>query len=435
MRRSQFMLLVAALLVFSVSEPSAQTITISSDPAGANFYMISEAGVWTLLGTGSAKFKLNKKLTNRVWVVLEGYDTATTDFPTGKKYPKEVTIPLANRLVKVTALPYDAVIYANGERKGSQYASVGVPRGQTVTLEVRKAGFKTETRTYRHEPGREMPPTTERIELKDRLVVVNSAPDGAIIKVDGATLGHGTVDVVVPFDKCVSVVAELESYSPQQTRFCNKEGLPVPKTSETIPLKDRMVALTASPANAEIRVSDRVVGTGSYNVVIPRNGCTTVEITASSYGKKRRQYCDAADLIPTENIDLPFDEAYTSSIASDQANVNFTIEVGGGKTADQAWRTISQIVLSSFDVLEITDKETGYMRTAWEVTKFRNSIVRTRVIVKLGDSAPLKYVVKIASEHSNEDGVTVKDDEKFREWDRILNSYKDIINELQARLR
>jgi hypothetical protein len=29
----------------------------------------------------------------------------------------------------------------------------------------------------------------------------------------------------------------------------------------------------------------------------------------------------------------------------------------------------------------------------------------------------------------------VKDDELFREWDRILLQYKDLINETQARLR
>ncbi len=61
--------------------------------------------------------------------------------------------------------------------------------------------------------------------------------------------------------------------------------------------------------------------------------------------------------------------------------------------------------------------------------------MRTRVIVKLGDTEPLKYIVKISSEHSDEPGVTVKDAEKFGEWDRLLNTYKDIINELQARLR
>jgi hypothetical protein len=55
--------------------------------------------------------------------------------------------------------------------------------------------------------------------------------------------------------------------------------------------------------------------------------------------------------------------------------------------------------------------------------------------VKLGDTSPLKYIVKIASEQSGFAKTSVKDDDAFEEWDRILNSYKDIINELQARLR
>ena len=60
---------------------------------------------------------------------------------------------------------------------------------------------------------------------------------------------------------------------------------------------------------------------------------------------------------------------------------------------------------------------------------------RTRVIVKLGSTSPLKYVVKVASERADDPNVSVKDDEQFGEWDRVLKSYKDIINELQARLR
>ena len=129
------------------------------------------------------------------------------------------------------------------------------------------------------------------------------------------------------------------------------------------------------------------------------------------------------------------DEAFEASEKSDQANVNFTIEVNAAKTPDDAWKLISQIVLGKFDVLEITDKDTGYMRTSWVVTNFSDNTVRTRVIVKLGDTAPLKYVVKLVSEQSGEPRTSVKDDEKFGEWDRLLKGYKDIITEMQARLR
>lgn len=91
--------------------------------------------------------------------------------------------------------------------------------------------------------------------------------------------------------------------------------------------------------------------------------------------------------------------------------------------------------MSEFDVLEVTDKETGYIRTAWEVQSFNGeSTIRTRVIVKMADSNPLKYMIKIASERADK-VVSVKDDQEFEEWNRILKRYQYIIEEAQARLK
>jgi hypothetical protein len=58
-------------------------------------------------------------------------------------------------------------------------------------------------------------------------------------------------------------------------------------------------------------------------------------------------------------------------------------------------------------------------------------------MLKLEDRAvtPLKYVVKIVSEISIVKNVSASEDENFREWDRLLKTYKDIISEIQARLQ
>jgi hypothetical protein len=163
-------------------------------------------------------------------------------------------------------------------------------------------------------------------------------------------------------------------------------------------------------------------------------------VSAPGFAKVRKEYCNKPDSTNIaappgeEQIALAPDDAYAVATQSDQANVNFTIEVNRARTVDDAWSTISQVILDKFDVLEATDRASGYMRTAWQVNYYPASTVRTRVIVKLGNAKPLKYVVKIASDHA--DGrVSVKDDDQFQEWGYILNTYKDIINELQSRLR
>jgi hypothetical protein len=442
MRFSQ--LATAAGLLLAASTAAAQTIQVTTTPNTAVIYALSDQGVWSALGTGTAKVKLDKKTSNRFRFVAEGYDTMDPGLANflGKK-EKTLHFTMKTRLVKLTVLPYDAQVLRNGERYANG-ASIPVSLGETVTLEVKKSGFKTETRTYRFEESGEVPPLTERIELKDRLVSIQpllplnteARRPSIVVAVDDADVGTGNVDVVVPLDKCVTVSVASKGYKPEIRNLCNKGEMKLEDVLE-IPLMDRLVTINATPKTASILVGNDQVSKGSYNLVVKNGACVEVRVLEQSYGREYRRFCNRENT-PLEtdvSIDLPFDEAYTSSIQSDQANVNFTIEVGKGRTPDQAWRTISQVILGQFDVIEITDKETGYLRTAWQTAAFNTNTIRTRVIVKLGDTSPLKYVVKIASEQSGFPKTSVKDDEAFEEWDRVLNSYKDIINELQARLQ
>ncbi|MGQ0562301.1 MAG: hypothetical protein ACT443_10545 [Gemmatimonadota bacterium] len=435
---------VAVAFAFAASQAAAQTIQVTTTPNSARIYSISDQGVWALLGTGSARVKLDKKSSNRFRLVAEGYDTVDPGLAAflGKKQ-KTLHYTMKTRLVKLTVLPYDAQVLRNGERYGNG-ASIPVNLGETVTLEVKKAGFKTEKRTYRFEESGETPPLTERIELKDRLVSIQpllplnteARRPPITVSADGTEVGTGNVDVVVPADKCVTVSIASSGYKPEIRNLCNKDEKKLEDALE-VALMDRLVTINATPKTASIFVGNDQVGKGTYNLVVKNGACVEVRVLERGYGRDYRRFCNRENT-PLETevpIDLPFDQAYSSSVQSDQANVNFTIEVGSGKTADQAWRIISQVVLGQFDVIEITDKETGYLRTAWQTAPFTTNTIRTRVIVKLGDSNPLKYVVKIASEQSGFPKTSVKDDEAFEEWDRVLNSYKDIINELQARLR
>ena len=57
------------------------------------------------------------------------------------------------------------------------------------------------------------------------------------------------------------------------------------------------------------------------------------------------------------------------------------------------------------------------------------------MIVKRASESPLRYTMKIVSERNKMAGVSVKEDENFVPWDRLLNTYKDVIGEMQARLK
>lgn len=427
-------------LAASAAPAAAQSFTLAAAPGGAQIFGFDKVGNRVLLGTGTAKVKLEKDATNRFLIQAPGFATLDTVFARGGKYGKIVNVTLQTRVVKVTALPYDAEIYVDGQKSNGD---VFVPPGTPVTVEVRKPGFKTEKRVYKNEAGAELP-LNERFELVDKVINIqpsiprntdaNASP--ATVSADGNVVGTGNVDVVIPTDRCVSITVSSRGYKPEVTNVCNKPDMPIARVL-SVPLQDRLVTIAPVPQTATVYVDDQAMGRGTQNVVVKRDACIKVWVAAASYATDYREFCNRENtpLVDEVRVALVSDEAYSSSIQSDQANVNFTIEVGGAKTMDQAWRVISQVVLGEFDVIEITDKETGYMRTAWEVSNFSTNTIRTRVIVKLGDTQPLKYVVKVASEQSGRPRTSVKNDEEFKEWDRLLNSYKDIINELQARLR
>src|SRR5687768_4018659 len=165
----------AAVLLLTASiiavPASAQSFTLVTAPTNAKILGLDAAGNRVPLGTGTAKIKLEKNSPNRFFITAEGFAPLDTVFMRDLKYPKSVTIALTTRIVRVTALPYQAEIRVNGKLRGTQNTDVEVPLGIPVTVEVALGGYKPEKRVYRNEPGVDLP-AEERFELRDRQVSV-----------------------------------------------------------------------------------------------------------------------------------------------------------------------------------------------------------------------------------------------------------------------
>ncbi|AGA76323.1 hypothetical protein [Echinicola vietnamensis] len=198
---------------------------------------------------------------------------------------------------------------------------------------------------------------------------------------------------------------------------------------------DKKVKISASEPDANIYVDGQLAGTGSVELKIEKRTCINVRVEKVGFVVEERTLCDQKNQ-PKPNkreyIKLAVDEAYTASSSSDIANVDISLKPS--KDELEAWQLVSRIVTSYFDVIETTDRETGYLRTAWVAQNFNGSVVRSRCIVKLGNTSPLEYKVKLVSEYVNAPGVSVKTDEAFREWDRILRKYEGLIPEMQSRV-
>ncbi len=198
------------------------------------------------------------------------------------------------------------------------------------------------------------------------------------------------------------------------------------------------VIFTTSEKDAKIYVDGRFMGTGETPVVkVKKHTCVNVKTEKTGFLTNDTKYCYTGyswGRIKTKTIDLTHDDAFDASIKNDYANKDFEQEIDSRLSESDAWKIISQIVTSYFDNLEMADKATGYMKTSWQSKSFSQKTIRTRVIVKQSSISPLKYKLKIISEYCDQPNQSVKDDDKFKEWDRILKAYDELINEFQARL-
>jgi hypothetical protein len=198
----------------------------------------------------------------------------------------------------------------------------------------------------------------------------------------------------------------------------------------------KKVDVSASISDAEIRVNGKLLGKGNLEAVVPSKACVTVIISKIGYLTEKIEFCNQKGMPQppkSYHAEMRRDDSYDASIQTDIANVDIELKATKGK--DKSWKLINQIVLGYIDVIEMTDKETGYLRTSWSLKTFTQNTIRTRIIIKEASTDPLVFKVKLVSEYSGMPLTSIKSDELYKEWDRVLRSYSNVISELQARVK
>ena len=438
MKRLQFLIVV--LIMSCASSMTAQKkVIFNTVPSDAEIFL-EKNNEFTLLAQGYYELKIGADEVYTIKVWKEGFEPFVKTYTKTNNSVLTENVVLVNRMVKIVASPVSAEVYADNiyAGKGGEEIDVLIKYNTMVNVEVRGEGYRTIRRSYYNMENTEKPPVKENLELADRLVKVIADPPGCEITVDGKIAGGTSAEVVVPKGECITMKVSKDGFAPVEKSYCNKPEMGMPPVTVQISLKDRIIQINTTPEDAAIRVDGRAVGKGSYSLLVKRDQCAEIEVMKDGFDTNKKSYCNKANMSEppvTDHIRLAEDEAWLSSIRSDQANVNFSIPVNSNLSDEAAWKIIGQIVMEKFDVIEISDPVTGYLRTAWNVKLFGNGkTIRTRCIVKLGNTNPLRYVIKIVSEESIVPGTSVKEDENFKEWDRLLNAYKDIISEIQARI-
>lgn len=439
------LLTLSLLFLFSTSLSFSQKLQITANHSDAKFILLNDHdnSEKQELGTGTVEYKLEKDSRNRIKVIKPGYEPIIKEYNKDLKWDKDQRVALESRKVEITAEPYDAEILVDGRVIGTKAIYLIIQKDRFHTVEIRKPGFAPITKSYYNSSDKETPPMKDYFELKDRQVRLEVLPADATIISNGVTIGKGNQDINVPLGDCVTVTVNKEGFVEYTKVFCNKPDTdPEPPVRDRAQLEDRLVKVTTNPTDAVIELGGKRVGVGSYDLKVSKNACVELRISKDGYVRYVKNYCNQPNMQEppvADFVEMTIDEAYTSSISSDLANVRITVPVNSAYSSEESWRILSSIITRYFDILETVDFNTGYLTTSWQVQNFQSSIIRTRVIVSSGgNSDQLAYAIKLISQEAYLDGqnqVTVKDDEKFEDWARILKKYEGLIEEVQARLQ
>ena len=201
-------------------------------------------------------------------------------------------------------------------------------------------------------------------------------------------------------------------------------------------LAAKKITIHTQPENATISIDGAEVGNGTYTVKFEKKvDFYMVKVSAPGYLTKSFKLLKSN---PNNSVlyKLSPDEAMQSSrggedAGMDMANRWFDVICGKGVSEAEIWKRLISVSLNYFDNIEIRDKEAGWIRTGWKTTTFTEQVVRTQMEVRVsfngGDDN--SYKVRIASEirDKNHPGA-----QSYTKYDRVLNSFTSLIDELQT---
>ena len=200
------------------------------------------------------------------------------------------------------------------------------------------------------------------------------------------------------------------------------------------------VNVSSSESDAEILVDGKNVGKGSVaNIPVNDNSCVTIKAEKPGYVTEEVTYClkKSSPRPPLKKyFELKKDDSYEGSARMDNANTDMEIEISKKYNESEAWKISLNVITNYIYDIESNEKESGYLRTAWVFKTFpsANKVVRTKILVRQTNSSPLKYKLRIISEIADGIITSVKEDDKFREWDRVLKKFSELPLEFQSKL-
>lgn len=203
----------------------------------------------------------------------------------------------------------------------------------------------------------------------------------------------------------------------------------------TAPVSDGAVTvnnISRGPAPAFLKLKG-VSKSGVWVIKADKAGAISFPATTLTYKQ--------LDKMKVVTIRLEPDQSYTATVSAEIANVWLTIQPtrtkdeAGAIDPNRVWLKVVSIVTDNFPDVEVMDRDSYYLRTAWRTRNYPLSVIRSRLVLKSGSSSTLSIKIRLESERAVKALPNAQvSQESFEPYDRVLKADKETIDFLRDQL-
>lgn len=197
----------------------------------------------------------------------------------------------------------------------------------------------------------------------------------------------------------------------------------------------KSMSITSDPPDAMIQIDKANVGQAPLMRSLDFGRQKQYVLTASKTGyfSQERVLDEKSEPAQTGTIRLVLaeDEAWKVTTTSEATNSWLRLQVDSNLERDDVWQKLVDSVTSRYSSLEQLDNTSGYMRTIYQIRRFKGPIaefrVRTRFLCSIASKMPLVYKFRVEAESSDAAGDWVP-------YARVFKEDAGLIEEIQNRL-
>jgi hypothetical protein len=197
----------------------------------------------------------------------------------------------------------------------------------------------------------------------------------------------------------------------------------------------RPISITSDPTDAMIQIDKTNVGQAPMTTSLDFGRKKQYVLTASKTGYFPQERVLDEKSEPAQNgmlrLVLAEDEAWKVTTTSEATNSWLRLQVDSRIEEDDVWQKLVDSVTSRYSSLEQLDNTSGYMRTIYQIRRFKGPIaefrVRTRFLCSIASKTPLVYKFRIEAESSDATGDWVP-------YARVFKEDAALVEEIQNRL-